>query len=163
MVSSSQFVPLRHRFHRSPRLGLTEVIDKDANFADAIYWIQNLQEAMCGPWPVVFFGGFQDSRSIHENEKSIPKASRCCGWTWLVAKTQQPGPQDPTVVTHVVLEKLTDLVWNKVRGFRAGGLRWILGILDHLTGPPHTEMNGNQFHYIPLVWYDIYIYIYIIW
>lgn len=40
------------------------VIDKDANFADAIYWIQNLQ--------------------------------------------------DPTVVTHVVLEKLTDLVWNKV-------------------------------------------------
>lgn len=40
------------------------VIDKDANFADAMYWIQNLQ--------------------------------------------------DPTIVTHVVLETLTDLVWNKV-------------------------------------------------
>eukprot|EP00435_Cladocopium_sp_Y103_P064572 s631_g26.t1 len=40
------------------------VIDKDANFADAMYWIQKLQ--------------------------------------------------DPTIVTHVVLEKLTDLVWNKV-------------------------------------------------
>ena len=23
-------------------------------------------------------------------------------------------PQDPTIVTHVVLETLTDLVWNKV-------------------------------------------------
>ena len=28
------------------------------------------------------------------------------------AKTGRP--QDPTIVTHVVLETLTDLVWNKV-------------------------------------------------